>query len=136
MRVKVYYPDDSGTHLVEVERRINIAHEDEKYAAAIDMLLEEPYEENLTNIFPKNANIRSVTVENGLATVDLDGSTLKNMVGGSTGEEFLVGSIVDTLTGFPEVTRVKFLIDGNEIETLSGHMDLSAPLERMGDLIE
>lgn len=136
MRVKVYYPDDSGMKLVEVERKINVEHEGEKYFAAVEMLLDEPYEENLTTIFPRNANIRSVTVEGGLATVDLDGSIIKNMVGGSTGEEFLVGSIVDTLTNFPEVTQVKFLVDGKEIETLSGHMDLSTPLERMDDLIQ
>ncbi|MBR1647405.1 MAG: GerMN domain-containing protein [Selenomonadaceae bacterium] len=136
MRVKVYYPDDSGVRLVEVERRINIAHEDEKYFAALEMLLEAPYEDNLTTIFPKNASIRSVTVENGLATVDLDGAMLKTMVGGSTGEEFLVGSIVDTLTSFPEITQVKFLVDGKEVETLKGHMDLSTPLERMSDLLE
>ncbi|MBR1807485.1 MAG: GerMN domain-containing protein [Selenomonadaceae bacterium] len=136
MRVKVYYPDDSGMRLVEVERKINVEHEGEKYFAAVEILLDEPYEENLTTIFPRNANIRSVTVEGGLATVDLDGSIVKNMVGGSTGEEFLVGSIVDTLTNFPEVTQVKFLVDGKEIETLSGHMDLSTPLERMDDLIQ
>lgn len=136
MRVKVYYPDDSGMRLVEVERRINVANEDEKYFAAIEMLLEDPHEENLTTIFPKNASIRSVTVDNGLATVDLDGAMLKTMVGGSTGEEFLVGSIVDTLTSFPEVTQVKFLVDGQEIETLKGHMDLSTPLERMDGLLE
>ena len=136
MRVKIYYPDDSGVHLVEVERKISVEHEGEKYLVAVEMLLDEPYEDNLTTIFPKNASIRSVTVDDGLATVDLDGSIVKHMVGGSTGEEFLVGSIVDTLTNFPEVTRVKFLVDGKEIETLSGHMDLSTPLERMNGLIE
>ena len=136
MRIKVYYPDDSGVHLVEVERKINIAHDGEKYLAAVEMLFDEPYEDNLTTIFPKSASIRSVTVADGLATVDLDGSIVKHMVGGSTGEEFLVGSIVDTLTSFPEVTQVKFLVDGKEIETLSGHMDLSTPLERMDGLLE
>lgn len=136
MRVKVYYPDDSGVRLVEVERRINVAHESEKYSAALEMLLEDPYEENLTTIFPKNASIRSVTVEDGLAIVDLDSAMLKTMVGGSTGEEFLVGSVVDTLTSFPEITQVKFLVDGKEVETLKGHMDLSTPLERMSGLLE
>lgn len=136
MRVKVYYPDDSGVRLVEVERRINVTHENEKYLAALEVLLETPNEENLTTIFPKNASIRSVTVEDGLAIVDLDSAMLKTMVGGSTGEEFLVGSIVDTLTSFPEITQVKFLVDGREVETLKGHMDLSTPLERMEGLLE
>ncbi len=136
MNIKVYYPDDSGMRLVEVEREIIVGDEDEKYIAAVETLLDEPVEDNLTRIFPKNAGIRSVTVSDGLAIVDFDGSILKNFVGGSTGEEFLIGSIVDTLTNFPEINRVKFLVDGQEIETLSGHMDLSAPLERMSDLIQ
>ena len=136
INVKVYYPDDSGMKLVEVEREIVVDDSVDKYTAAVETLMEEPVEENLTRIFPKNAGIRRVTVHDGLATVDFDGSILKSFVGGSTGEEFLIGSIVDTLTNFPEVKRVKFLVDGQEIETLSGHMDLSTPLERMGTLTE
>lgn len=136
MNVKVYYPDDSGMRLVEVEREILVDDSTDKYTAAVEALMEEPDEENLTRIFPKNAAIRSVTVRDGLATVDFDGSILKGFVGGSTGEEFLIGSIVNTLTDFPEVKCVKFLVDGNEIETLSGHMDLSTPLERMNTLTE
>ncbi|MBR4151363.1 MAG: GerMN domain-containing protein [Selenomonadaceae bacterium] len=134
INIKVYYPDDSGMKLVEVEREIFIDDSKDKYTAAVETLLEEPPEENLTKIFPKNAAIKSVKVEKDLAIVDFDGAFLKTFVGGSTGEEFLVGSVVDTLTNFPEVKRVKFLVDGQEIETLSGHMDLSMPLERMSDL--
>lgn len=126
MNVKVYYPDDSGMRLVEVEREILVDDATDKYTAAVEALMDDPIEDNLTRIFPKNARIRSVIVRDGLATVDFDGSILKGFVGGSTGEEFLIGSIVDTLTNFPEVTSVRFLVDGQEIETLSGHMDLSA----------
>lgn len=134
MNIKVYYPDDSGMKLVEVDREIIVDDSIDKYTAAVEILMEDPAEENLTRIFPKNAAIRSVTVRDGIATVDFDGSILKGFVGGSTGEEFLIGSIVDTLTNFPEIKRVKFLVDGKEIETLSGHMDLSTPLERMNTL--
>lgn len=136
MNIKVYYPDDSGMRLVEVEREIVVDEATDKYTAAVEMLREDPAEANLTRIFPSNAAIRSVTVRDGVATVDFDGSILKSAVGGSTGEEFLIGSIVDTLTNFPEVTSVRFLVDGQEIETLTGHMDLSTPLERMSNLIE
>lgn len=134
MNVKVYYPDDSGMKLVEVDREVMISDKTDKYTAAVESLLVEPKETNLTKIFPKNAAIRSVTVDNGLAIVDFDGGLTKTFVGGSTGEELLIGSVVDTLTNFSEVKRVKFLVDGQEIETLSGHMDLSTPLERMDAL--
>ena len=59
----------------------------------------------------------------------------QNFSGGSTGEEMLIGSIVNTLTDFPEVQKVQILIEGASVETLSGHMDLSEPLTRMTELL-
>ena len=47
----------------------------------------------------------------------------------------LIGSIVNTLTDFPEVEKVQILIEGASVETLSGHMDLSEPLTRMTELL-
>ena len=128
--VKVYYPDESGTKLVPVEKKIQFVDEAEKYSAALTELMQKPKEKNLTTVFPSHAKIRSVTREGETAVVDFDGSILKGFVGGSTGEEFLVNSVVDTLTEFNEIKQVKFLIDGKEIETLSGHMDLSEPIKR------
>ena len=64
------------------------------------------------------------------AVVDLDSGITRNFIGGSTGEEFLINSVVDTLTEFDEVKQVQFLIDGQEVETLAGHMDLSEPIKR------
>lgn len=127
---KVYYPDESGTKLVPVEREIKFADENEKYVAAVDKLMEQPKEKELTTIFPKHAKIKSIKREGETAIVDFDKDIAKGFVGGSTGEEFLINSIVDTLTEFNEIEQVKFLIDGQEVETLSGHMDLSEPIKK------
>jgi spore germination protein GerM len=35
---------------------------------------------------------------------------------------------VNTLTGLPGLEKVKFLIEGKELETLAGHMELSEPV--------
>ena len=128
---KVYYPDESGTKLVPVEREIKFSDENEKYVAAVDQLMKEPKEKELTTIFPKHAKIKSIKREGETAIVDFDKDILKGFVGGSTGEEFLINSIVDTLTEFKEIEQVKFLIDGQEVETLSGHMDLSEPIKKI-----
>jgi germination protein M len=51
--------------------------------------------------------------------------------GGTTGEILTVYSIVNTLTmNFKEVERVQILIDGDEVETLVGHLDLEQPFTR------
>ena len=128
--VKVYYPDDAGINLVGVKRTVEIASDSEKYLAAVNLLMDNPNEKDLTVIFPKNAKIKSVKVSNGTAFVDFDQNITKSFVGGSTGEEFLVNSIVKTLTEFSEVKQVRFLVEGAEIETLSGHMDLSEPVKK------
>lgn len=127
--IKVFYPDENATKLVEVKRTIKFVDENEKYSAALSELMQKPKEQGLINIFPKHAKIKSVTRKDDTAIVDFDKDIAKNFVGGSTGEEFLVTSVVNTLTEFNEVKQVRFLIDGEEIETLAGHMDLSEPVK-------
>ena len=90
----------------------------------------------LANVFPKKAKLLQVTVSGKVAKVDFSRELQKNFVGGSTGEEMLVGSVVNTLTEFPEIQKVQIMVDGQEVETLSGHMDLSQPLPRMTELLK
>ena len=135
LTIKVYYPDEQGMKLIANKRTVTLDQQ-EKYTAAMESLLEGTTEKGQTNIIPKQAKLRSVKVENGTATVDFTGDLSKNFVGGSTGETMLVGSVVDTLTEFPEVKKVQILIDGKKVESLSGHMDLSQPMGRMADLLK
>ncbi|WP_407695408.1 GerMN domain-containing protein [Selenomonas massiliensis] len=135
VKVNVYYPRDDGTGLLPVSRTVKLEKED-KYTAALKSLLTGTKEKGQTNVIPKKAKLRSVTVKDGVATVDFSKELQQNFSGGSTGEEMLVGSIVNTLTDFPEVKKVQILIDGASVETLSGHLDLSEPLPRMTELLK
>ena len=134
MQVNVYYPRNDGTGLIAVSRKVN-TEKDDKYTAAMKSLLTGTKEKEQTNVIPKKAKLRSVTVKDGVATVDFSKELEQNFSGGSTGEEMLIGSIVNTLTDFPEVQKVQILIEGASVETLSGHMDLSEPLTRMTELL-
>ena len=135
MKIRVYYPDESGLRLVGVNREIKINDTKDKYKAAVDAVMTPPNEKNLTSVIKNNSSLISVDVKEGTATVNFDKKIKNGFVGGSTGEEFLIGSVVNTLTEFKEVKNVKFLIDGKEVETLSGHMDLTKPIERMNNLM-
>lgn len=134
INIKVYYPDENATKLVAVEKSIKDA--DNKYQAAVEALMAGTDQKGLVNVFPKKAKLLQVTVSGKVAKVDFSRELQKNFAGGSTGEEMLVGSVVNTLTEFPEITKVQILVDGKEIETLSGHMDLSQPLPRMDELLK
>lgn len=48
----------------------------------------------------------------------------------------MVNAVVCTLTEIPEIKKVKFLVDGKDIDTISGHMDLTEPLTRNPDVLK
>lgn len=135
MDISVYYPDVNATGLVAVTKTVK-AQEAEKYKAAVEALLAGTDDKNLTAVFPKKTKLRKVSVSGGVAKVDFDKNLTSGFVGGSTGEEMLVGSLVNTLTEFSEIKKVQILVEGKEIDSLSGHLDLSRPVERMSELIK
>ena len=135
MDISVYYPDVNATGLVAVTKTVK-AQEADKYQAAVEALLAGTDDKKLTAVFPKKAKLRKVSVSGGVVKVDFDKNLISGFVGGSTGEEMLVGSLVNTLTEFPEIKKVQILVEGKEIDSLSGHLDLSRPVERMPELIK
>lgn len=136
--VKLYFPNDQGTKLIPVEKKVTVSTDDktDKYKAALGALIGGTTEKGQSNIIPRRAKLNAVKLDGDKLTVDFSGEIVKNFVGGSTGEEMLIGSVVNTLTEFPEVKKVRILVDGEEVESLSGHMDLTQPFTRMENLLK
>lgn len=77
---------------------------------------------------PDGTVINSVRVVGERAEIDLNRAFADALTSGSSAEMLAVYSIVDTVaTNFPQITRVKLSIDGDD-KTLLGHLDLSDPL--------
>lgn len=133
VEVQLYYPDEEGEKVVPV--KATVAAKD-KYKAVVEALIKGTDTPHLTGIFPKGTKVNRVMVQNGLATVDFSPELVERFVGGSTGEEMLVGSLVNTLTEFPEITSVQIVVNGKETETISGHLDISAPFTRQPGLLK
>ena len=69
--------------------------------------------------------------ERGDAFVDLSPEARTMHTGGALDELFTVYSIVNALTAnLPAVSRVQILVDGKEVDTLAGHVDLRHPLQK------
>jgi spore germination protein GerM len=81
---------------------------------------------------PRGTTLRGVFLsERGEAFVDLSAEAASNHPGGSMAEFFTVYAIVNALTvSLPSVSAVQILIDGQEVETLAGHLDLRHPLPK------
>ena len=134
MSMTLYYPDDSGMKLIAVKR--DVKPTPDKYTAVMKSLMSGTDKKGTVDIIPKTAKLRSVKVKDGVAKVDFSRELVKDFNGGSTGEEMLVGSIVDTLTEFSEVKKVQILVEGKPVETIAGHMDTEKPISRMTGLLK
>lgn len=130
--VKLYFPQEDGMKLGAVSAEVP---RDDKYRAVVDRLVAGTTQPGLTGIFPQGVKVRGVNVANGTATVDFSAELRRNFQGGSTGEEMLVGSLVNTLTEFREVERVCLLVEGKRVSSIGGHLDASEPFARMTQVL-
>ena len=72
----------------------------------------------------------------GIAYVDLSREVVANHPGGSSAEELTVFSLTQTLiANFPAIRYVKILVEGREVQTLAGHLDLTVPYGRAPDYL-
>jgi Sporulation and spore germination len=74
------------------------------------------------------SEVRNVyLVDPGLAVIDLNSAFANGHRSGILVEDLTVASLVQTLSAnLPGITRVKFLVDGEERDTLAGHADLTS----------
>jgi hypothetical protein len=98
----------------------------------------QPVEAPLTSAVPPGTTLRAVYLsERGEAFVDLSPEVASAHPGGALTELLTVYSIVDALTtNLPAVTGVQILVDGHEVDTLAGHVDLRRPLAKSTLLIQ
>jgi len=78
---------------------------------------------------PEGTAVRGVFMGgHGELYVDLTPEVLKHP-GGSLDEALAVYAIVQAVTtSLPDVTAVQILIDGKEVDSLAGHIDLREPI--------
>jgi spore germination protein GerM len=130
----LFYVSEDGMHLTPMQREVPFAAATADQARAIieAQLASAP---PLVSAIPPDTKLRDVFItERGDAFVDLSGEVSSRHSGGSLDEIFTVYTIVDALTvNLPAIKRVQILVDGKEVDTLAGHVDLRHPLAKSLD---
>ena len=131
IRATVFHGAAEGDHLVPVTREVRLAAAVDLQAREILAAALEPPKPPLLPVIPSGTALRGFFVsEGGDAFVDLSTDVVTNHPGGSTAELLTTYAIVNAVTGnLPTIKRVQILVDGKEVETLAGHVDLRRPLE-------
>lgn len=132
MPLVTYAADKEGLHLVP-EKHV-VPFNDQPARTALHLLAAGTKNTALVSLMPTGAEVLGIEVKDHIAYVNFN-DKLQN-VRGSTTEFLLVGAIVNTLTEFPEIHKVQIMVSGKKIATLSGHLDISEPLERMEEIIK
>lgn len=132
IKARLFYVDGDGMRLTPVERDVIYAERPADQAREIISAQIEPVTDPLVSAIPAATRLRALFVtDKGEAFVDLSGEMQSAHPGGSLNELLTVYTIVDALTeNLPAITAVQVLIDGKEVETLAGHVDLRRPLAR------
>ena len=134
----LFYVSGDGMRLVGVPRQLARRANDTAQARAIlERQLADP-PAPLTSPIPPGTSLRAVYLTgNGDAFVDLTEEIALGHSGGSREELFTVYAIVNALaTNLASVDAVQILVDGVEVDTLVGHVDLQRPLRQNLDLLE
>ena len=128
----LFYISDDGMRLVGFERRLERQAEPSAQARVIlEAQLAEPPAPLLSPIPPGTRLLALYLTERGDAFVDLSEEVTLGHSGGSLEELFTVYAIVNAVTtNLPAIRAVQILVNGREVDTLVGHVDLQRPLER------
>ena len=86
----------------------------------------------MLSAIPSGTKVRAVYLSpRGEAYIDLTGEVSRGHTGGSLDEALAVFALVNALTvNLPDITAVQILVEGKEVDTFAGHLDLRHPLKR------
>jgi len=128
MTVTLYFSTKDASALVAEKREV--VKNDHPARTTVEELINGPKNPELTKVVPETTKLRDLKIKDHVAYVDFSESFVKDHWGGSTGEILTVSAIINTLTEFPEIKGVQFMVEGKKLETLKGHLDLAKPLVR------
>jgi spore germination protein GerM len=92
----------------------------------LNTLLAGPVDAELRTLPPDAALLEFYLLKDGTGVADFSEALATSIPSGIESEQMAADSITKTLAAnVPQVTKLKILIHGQEVETLAGHLDLS-----------
>jgi spore germination protein GerM len=131
IRATLFYASNEGEHLVSVVREVPLAGGVDQQAREILAIAFEAPNLPLRAAVPAGTTVRGFYLTaGGDAFVDLSSEVVTAHPGGTAAEILTVYAVVNAITAnLPTVKRVQILVNGKQVDTLAGHIDLRGPLQ-------
>jgi spore germination protein GerM len=125
--ITLYFPSYADGNLIAETRPLKLSSDNIKAIRQILLALIEGSHQGHGSALSPSTTIRAVFLAaDGTAIVDLSQEALTDFQPGIESESLAIYSIVDSLcANIPQVKEVKFLVQGQEVQTLDGHIDLT-----------
>jgi hypothetical protein len=138
IKARLFYVSADGTRLTAVEREVVYGEGPAAQAQLIINAQLAPVAAPLVSAVPPGTTLRALYLNaKGEAYVDLSRDVVTAHTGGSLDELLTIYTVVNALTSnLPAVTSVQVLVEGKEVDTLAGHVDLRRPLAKNLVLVE
>lgn len=137
IQATLFYVSKDGMYLMPVTRDVLFGATPASQARHIvEAQVQTP--EGMLSAIPAGTVVRAVFLTDAHeAYVDLGGAITTSHTGGSLDEALAVYAIVNAITfNLPDVLGVQILIEGKEVDTLAGHLDLRFPLGKALDWVQ
>jgi hypothetical protein len=127
VQIFVAYDEDLTLRPMQVQAD-KATQPDERARAALRALVDFYTAKQSPHPLGQGSDINAVYLANETtAVVDLNSTFANTHRSGIMEEELTIVSVIQTLaSNLPKLTRVKFLVDGKERDTLAGHSDLKS----------
>ena len=132
IQATLFYVSDDGAELIQVPREVLFGDTPALQARYIVQAQLETPAKGFASAIPPGVKVRSLFLgAHGEAYVDLSPEIMTGHHGGSLDEALAVFALVNAVTSnLPDVTAVQILVDGKEVDSLAGHIDLREPISR------
>jgi hypothetical protein len=135
LEIKIYFASLGQEEKFSYEKRTIIAGSSGiAVENAVKELLEGPHKAFNFPVIPPGTRLKGVEVYENLAKIDLSQEFLDNSLESGVLDEYVIYTIVNTVTQIPGVDGVIFLIEGKRIK-IYGSVDLSIPAIKDEDFI-
>lgn len=122
--VTLYLPDEQGEAVVPTQTEVSFGGQDEA-ATLMAALVGE-------GVLPAEVAVRSLAQEEGNLTLDLNAAFAEALsTSGTTGENMIMASVVDTYLAYYGAASLRITVDGETLET--GHAVYDEPFTQIFD---
>lgn len=138
--LKIYFANKEGTALRGVPVKITYDATISIEQLALEQLIKGPEKNNslkneeLIKTIPNGTKINTITVKDNTCYLDLSSDFMEKRSGIS--DEVAIYSVVNTLVELPNINRVQFSIDGEQVLLYDDVINFGEPFESNLDVIE